>query len=803
MRKVRKIIKKQFSPTGVALRGYRRKWENSALDEAQVLLEPQQGRSLDGNVFYIVKELLNNSAYGNFRIAIVHDVNRREEFRQKLDKHELSAYELVERHSPRYVELLTTSSYLVTDTGFPTYFIKKPGQKILNTWHGTPLKAMGRSDKAGRHDLGNIQRNLALADYLLFPSDYMLEHMTNDYMLDAMSDGVYLLSGYPRNEVFFDQELSLAIRSEIAPDAERVYAYMPTWRETLNNYPRRYRSCEVISILIQLDMRLNDNERLFVNLHPLQRSGIDFSCFKHIEEFPHEYEIYEVLAACDALVTDYSSVMFDYAIRGKNIVLFDYDKDIYLSNRGMYIDLEKLPFPRAQHVTDLLRLLRDGEVPAREGFLNEFCPFEALDASVRLCEYVFKAKPCLEERRPRKNEKKNILIFAGNLARNGITSSLLNYLRSPLVDKYNFYLTFDSNGVKKNKDILDEIPQDVVLVPCKGKSAMTLFEKFAQSLYAKKRIGFPLFDRFLNDTYRLNIARYYASPRYDAVIQFNGYDYKKIYQFSKFDTRKIIFVHSDMVNEARVKGNQRLDLLEYAYKSYDRVAVVSEDIMPITQSISGGEGRFSVVNNLFDYHRVKSLAKQEVSFNEATQSNVSLIQLKDMLSSDGKTIVSIGRYSLEKQHDILIKAFNDLWLEDNSIRLIIIGGGSYADLYDSTVGLVDDLPCHQAIACIKNMSNPYAVLAKADGFILPSKYEGFGMVLLEADALNVPVVATDIPGPRGIVSEHGGALVENSFEGIKGGLCMLLNGEAPCLQVDFEAYNLRSLRAFEELIEGD
>ena len=96
---------------------------------------------------------------------------------------------------------------------------------------------------------------------------------------------------------------------------------MPTYRD--NKKPKE--EIEFISdMLSKIDEKLNDNQVLYVNLHPFIGDKIEYN-FKHIEKFPNQYETYEFLNATDCLITDYSSVFFDYANTKNKIILFTYD----------------------------------------------------------------------------------------------------------------------------------------------------------------------------------------------------------------------------------------------------------------------------------------------------------------------------------------------------------------------------------------------------------------------------------------------------------------------------------------------
>lgn len=78
---------------------------------------------------------------------------------------------------------------------------------------------------------------------------------------------------------------------------------------------------------------------MFVKLHNYMNNAIDFSIYSHIKPFPDIYESYAFLSIADCLITDYSSVFFDFANTGRKIILFAYDKEDYLKQRGLYISL--------------------------------------------------------------------------------------------------------------------------------------------------------------------------------------------------------------------------------------------------------------------------------------------------------------------------------------------------------------------------------------------------------------------------------------------------------------------------------
>lgn len=105
---------------------------------------------------------------------------------------------------------------------------------------------------------------------------------------------------------------------------------------------------------------------------------MDYSKYKHIKPFPKEYETYDFLSICDILVTDYSSVFFDFAITKKKIILFTYDLNEYMEERGTYFSIEELPFPIVETVVKLINEINYPRDILMEQFLNEFCRYRDL-----------------------------------------------------------------------------------------------------------------------------------------------------------------------------------------------------------------------------------------------------------------------------------------------------------------------------------------------------------------------------------------------------------------------------------------
>lgn len=327
------------------------------VDNKAFLLEAGQGKHINGNIFAFLKVLEKNEEYAGYTPYLVIEKGVRKEAEKKLQKYGFAKTKFIVRETEEYLKILATAKYLVTDNSFPYYFYKRDEQVYLNTWHGTPLKRLGRADIDNSTSIGNVQKNFLTADYLLFPNEYTKDIMMSDYMIDRLYSGKAVTIDYPRNDALFESELRDEIISKYGLEGKRILAYMPTWRGTGRNVNIKKQLDEAVKMLSEIDASLGEDELLYVNFHFLLGNKLDFSNFKNVRKFPAEYETYDFLNVCDTLISDYSSVMLDFAQTGKNVLMYIYDYEEYSKEKGFYFDIKTLPFGRAENIDELIKLI--------------------------------------------------------------------------------------------------------------------------------------------------------------------------------------------------------------------------------------------------------------------------------------------------------------------------------------------------------------------------------------------------------------------------------------------------------------
>ncbi|WP_406338536.1 CDP-glycerol glycerophosphotransferase family protein [Streptomyces sp. NBC_00649] len=299
--------------------------------------------------------------------------------------------------SRRYWEVMARAAYLVNNVNFPNAVVKRPEAVHVMTHHGTPLKRMGLDQieyPTASKGL-NFRQLLARVDKW----DYSVtsnSHSTRTWERAYPAHYVPLEYGYPRNDVFYRATAAdiRAVRDRlgIAP-GRRAVLYAPTHRDYEASWTPRLD-------LATLAERLGDDTVLLVRGHyfyggaasplaELRRSGrvIDVSTYDPVED---------LCLAADVLVTDYSSIMFDYANLDRPIVVYADDWEMYAKTRGVYFDLiAEAPGPVARTQDELTEILMAGawrdeaSGKARAAFRRRFCEFDDGHAAERVVRRVF------------------------------------------------------------------------------------------------------------------------------------------------------------------------------------------------------------------------------------------------------------------------------------------------------------------------------------------------------------------------------------------------------------------------------
>jgi CDP-glycerol glycerophosphotransferase len=312
-----------------------------------------------------------------------------------------------------YFAALGRSRYLISNDHLAQPNRSRSGQRYVQSWHGTPLKRLGYdivnpTFASGSRFFNYMAHDVAQWDLLISPNPFS----TPIFRQAFKYDGEISETGYPRNDALLAQasEPSADVDAKQAakaagtrrrlglPDGKRVAMYVPTWRDNQHDGTSRYR------FDLQLDLaaarqRLAGDYVLLIRGHHLMvgweltaaEPGFAFD----VTAYP---DINDLLGLTDVLITDYSSVMFDFAPTGRPQLFFTYDLEQYRDQlRGFYFDFEAAaPGPLLATSDQVIEALADIDGVAAKyhrahsEFVASFCPLDDGKASARACDRIFK-----------------------------------------------------------------------------------------------------------------------------------------------------------------------------------------------------------------------------------------------------------------------------------------------------------------------------------------------------------------------------------------------------------------------------
>lgn len=521
-----------------------RKFYSLPVSENHILLEAGQGKNINGNMFSLLQEICENPKWKNLHPVFVVTDETMESARKRFEFYGWNV-ELVVRDTETYKKYLATSKYLVTDNSFPVYFLKKKEQVYLNTWHGTPLKTLGKSDIENAVSLSNIQKNYLMCDYALFPNPLTESVFMKDYMLENLYKGKLLLCDYPRNWHLEDKKIRRAIREALHLENKIVYAYMPTWRGTGRKASVEIQKKIIETYLKELDEKLQDDQLVLVNLHFLVGNTIDFSSYRHIRAFPSQYETYDVLAACDGLITDYSSVMFDFGVTDRKIILFTYDLDEYMAERGTYFSIDSLPFPICDTVDAVVAQINDPAVEDRKEFWKEFCPYRMTNVPEKILELLTTGKSYdLQIKEAPDNGKKLLLVYVGNLN----TPVYNTYIANKIIQiqrenpDYNVVVAFRGVIRKKEVEFIQQLPETIQFYGLVKKYSFSISELFRLRLSLESNLLYRVFKKSLEPVLRMERERHFYSIVPAWTITISRHSRYMDFEIESFSCPKTLFI---------------------------------------------------------------------------------------------------------------------------------------------------------------------------------------------------------------------------------------------------------------------
>jgi CDP-glycerol glycerophosphotransferase len=309
--------------------------------------------------------------------------------------------ETIRYGSPECIAALETADLVIANTHTDLEWAKRPGSTYLQTWHGTPLKRIHWDVLwAPEGRLDRLQRDVDQWDHLISPNAVSTERLRGAFRFE----GDLIETGYPRNDVLNapDREVVRArVRANLGiPEGKTAVLYTPTWRDDV------VFAEDGADFVLDLDLdrfeeRLGDDHVLLLRLHYMLTGRLAASAHSSVIDVSLHPEVSDLYLAADAMVTDYSSTMFDFAVTGKPMLFFTYDLDDYRDRqRGFYFDfVPEAPGPLLETSDELFDAVRDLDAVAAAHaeryarFQQRYCHLEDGHATERVLDRVLARVP--------------------------------------------------------------------------------------------------------------------------------------------------------------------------------------------------------------------------------------------------------------------------------------------------------------------------------------------------------------------------------------------------------------------------
>ena len=848
-RKLR-ITYRRARSTAIAARGQRSpdegaRWAQAyrsvRLEPTTVLYQSHGGAAMSCNPYAIFATLLADPSFAHFRHVWVLD-NADEIARCSREYAGHRNVSFVRFKSPEYARALAAAGYLIQNTSFPSWFTKRPGQVYVNTWHSAgAVKKMGFDLPHGNYGVRNVLRNLLMADYIVSPNVLMTRMFTESYRLQGLYPGKLLEFGYPRNDVTANTPRAevldeLRRRGVRVDPGKRIVLYAPTWRGTLSNVRGGADDLEQFRRQVS-DGIDTDTYQILIKPHQYHYSRLTKEQKRSGRYIPRQFNANRLLAAVDVLISDYSSIFFDFMVTGRPVLFYVPDLTEYQAERGLYLTADQLPGPVTADPAEIAAWIDDLESTAaayadRYARMRELaCTHEDGNATRRTIDVVFRGREVagvtdslIDPGRER------VLLYAPDLETHGATEALLTLLAG--LDRERYDVTVAGIGHSpQSRENLERITGTRVLVRAGGAAltrpetyALEYLRRYGPHGWPARLLRFqPILDR--------EWWRSFGEARFDTIVDFSRHP--GIFAWMarlRGPARLIVRQHTDAAADLRDRARWRLTetgsapltraALTAIYAAADVVAVPSPGLLEADRAEFPGARRFEVAESPVDAGRVRHLLAQAEEWRRRWRSDDGLIVADVEVAADGtvrtlqlpdsppcpdsaepyRRFVTMGTLAPHKNQAALIAAFADFARERPNARLFVIGSGPA----EPELRQLADRPELAGRVCFTgHLRNPFTVLARADCFVLPSLYEGFSQSVAQARLAGLPIVLAGFASAASVSTPDGQLVTGSGAEDLHAALRAFAEGRVPPGGgFEVERHNASALAQWERLLRS-
>lgn len=337
--------------------------ENIETDQKLVVFESFQGRSYSCSPKAIYEYMLSCDKFADYKyVWVFRDTDAYRNFPENTT--------LVKFDSQEAFEAYSKAGTWIVNSRLRDFFVPREDQKYIQCWHGTPLKKLGCDIECAGNATSTIEEihNEYTSDAkkihkFISPSDYTTEKLTTAFNLEALgkTDAI-IQQGYPRNDALFNtpEEYVEKVRQALnLPDNKKIVLYCPTFRD--NQHDSNGYSLKIGMDFDALKEKFEENIVILFRAHYFIADKFDFEKYNGFVINVSDYnDINDLYLVSDILITDYSSVFFDYANLNRPMIFYFYDFKDYKENaRDFYFGTAMLPGIQASDQAKLEKALAD------------------------------------------------------------------------------------------------------------------------------------------------------------------------------------------------------------------------------------------------------------------------------------------------------------------------------------------------------------------------------------------------------------------------------------------------------------
>lgn len=516
-----------------AYAGYYKEYE---VADNIILYEAYAGRGMICSPYAIFKIFQKRSDFNSYiHVWVVESSERKSELMKQYTQPNVK---FVIRDSEEYCKYLCMAKFLINNLSFPNYFTKKEEQVYINTWHGIPLKTLGFDIPDGRITGLNTIRNFLSVDVFLSPNRFMTERFQHAFRLEGLYEGHIMESGMPRNDNLFHTDRKKIIeelrRCGVEVDeGKKLILYAPTWKGEKYSNPDTSTE-QYFRLMEEVEKNIDtDKYQILVKPHQIVYKNIVEKGEKVTNKFiPATIDTNEILSVVDILISDYSSIYFDYLATGKPIIFYIPDLEDYRKQRGLYFGIDKLPGPITQslqelgelfeNLTDVLDLFKEKYEIER----NWACGNDDGKVCERVIEKIIVKQDFSGMITCDHSSKKKILLYSGDLQPGKTRSELERWIKTVKYDKYDVTLIVPHTATENVLDWIRNVDSRVRVLRRTGKMAVTSKQYKDAYIIDKKLISDSGYKQDkkdeLTELCRIEMRRTVGQVHFDYVMDFSG-----------------------------------------------------------------------------------------------------------------------------------------------------------------------------------------------------------------------------------------------------------------------------------------